>query len=60
MRSTTNPVVAMVLAVFLMLVGLYLRGQPGNTAAWLGTMFVIVGGLGFVANLYIWLSIRRG
>lgn len=58
MRSTTNPLVAMALAAFLVLVGLWMRGQPGETAGWLAVFFFVAGGLGFVGNVLVWRATR--
>ena len=59
MRSTTNPIVAMVLCVFLGLVGWSMRGQPGQNASFMGLAFLVVAAAGFVGNLLVWLGSRR-
>lgn len=59
MRSTVNPVVGMVVGTLLVLGGLYMRSQPGDTAGFMGLLFLVVGALGIVANLLLWRGNRH-
>ncbi|MEI2775967.1 MAG: hypothetical protein V9G19_08335 [Tetrasphaera sp.] len=59
MRTTGNPIIGVAVSAVLLLTGLYVRTQPGGTAAFMGTAFIVVGVLGIIGNLLVWRASRR-
>lgn len=59
MRSSTNPVVGAVLAVFLLLAGWYMTSNGTGNAALFGWAFIVVGLVAGVVNLALIAKRRR-
>lgn len=60
MRSTTNPIVGVAVAVGLLLLGLYVRtSSASESGRFLGTAFVVVAVIAAVGNLLLWRATRK-
>lgn len=59
MRSTASPLVGIVVSAILLATGAYMRTGQGQNTVLMGTVFMVVGGLGIITNILIWRTNRR-